>query len=215
MNLVTVSVGRPREISWQDRVVRTSIFKTPVDGRVRVSRLNLDGDEQSDLLVHGGPDKAVYAYPVEHYAPWQTELALADLPHGSFGENLTVDGLIETEVAIGDEYRIGTAEFIVTQPRLPCFKLGIRFARSDIVKLFFDSGRTGFYLRVTREGEIGAGDSIERLTQDTKGLTIQRVFDLYSANAAKPEDLKLASEHPALAAGWRKRFQKLLDQSET
>jgi MOSC domain-containing protein YiiM len=110
LNLVTVSVGRPREISWQDRVVRTSIFKTPVDGRVRVSRLNLDGDEQSDLLVHGGPDKAVYAYPVEHYAPWQTELALADLPHGSFGENLTVDGLIETEVAIGDEYRIGTAE---------------------------------------------------------------------------------------------------------
>lgn len=163
MRVLSVNVGEPQEIAWHGRVVRTAIFKQPVSGRVAVRRLGMAGDAQADLTVHGGPDKAVYAYPGEHYPSWRQELGRPDLPWGAFGENLTLEGLVEEDVAIGDRLRIGTAEFVVTQPRLPCFKLALRFERQDIGKLFMASGRSGFYLAVAREGEIAAGDLVEHL----------------------------------------------------
>jgi MOSC domain-containing protein YiiM len=159
--LVAVSVGRPREVQWQGETVKTSIFKAPVTGRVRVGRLNVQGDEQSDLEVHGGEGKAVYAYPSEHYAFWREQLPGVALPWGVFGENLTTEGLLEGGVHIGDRFRAGSAEFAVTEPRMPCYKLALRFGRPDIVKRFMKSGRTGFYLAVLKEGDIGAGDAVE------------------------------------------------------
>ena len=164
MKLLSVNVGLPREIEWKGKVVRTSIFKVPVRGRVQVGQLNLEGDQQSDLSVHGGIDKAVYAYPSEHYPFWRQELPGMDLAWAVFGENFTTEGLLEETVHIGDRFRVGSAEFVVTQPRMPCFKLGIRFDRSDIVKRFLQSGRTGFYFAVLREGEVTAGDS-DRVAQ--------------------------------------------------
>ena len=145
MKLLSVNVGLPREIEWKGKIVRTSIFKAPVPGRIRVAKLNVEGDQQSDLTVHGGIDKAVYAYPSEHYAFWRHELPGVELPSGVFGENFTTEGLLEETLHIGDRLRIGSSEFVVTQPRMPCFKLGIRFNRPDMVKRFLQSGRTGFY----------------------------------------------------------------------
>ena len=161
MKLVSINVGRPREVQWQGETVRTSIFKAPVAGRVRVGRLNIEGDEQSDLTVHGGEDRAVYAYPAEHYAFWRERLPGVELPWGAFGENLTVEGLLEERVHMGDRFRLGTAELVVTDPRMPCYKLALRFGRPDMVKRFLKSGRTGFYLAVLKEGDMGAGDAIE------------------------------------------------------
>src|SRR5262245_41164804 len=183
MKLLSVNVGPPREIEWKGKVVRTSIFKTAVTGRVRVAQLNLEGDQQSDLSVHGGIDKAVYAYPSEHYPFWRQELPGIDLPWGAFGENFTTEGLLEEAVRIGDRFRAGSAEFVVTQPRMPCFKLGIRFERPDIVKRFLQSGRSGFYFAVVKEGEISAGDSIEMLRRDEHGVTIADVVNLYGGDA--------------------------------
>ena len=210
MKLVALNVGGPREVEWRGRTVRTSIFKQPVVGRARVTRLNVEGDEQSDLSVHGGPEKAVYAYPVEHYPAWRRELPDPELPWGAFGENLTTEGLLESDVSIGDRYRIGTTELIVTQPRQPCYKLGVRFGRPDMVKLFHESGRSGFYLAVTREGDLGAGDSIERVARDEGGLTVADVVRLYTFDAANQILLERASRHPALPAGWRDYFRKRL-----
>jgi MOSC domain-containing protein YiiM len=188
--------------------VITSIWKQPVNGRVRVSRLNIAGDQQSDLTVHGGPDKAVYAYPSEHYEYWRRELPDTDLPWGAFGENFTTEGLIESAVAVGDRLRVGSAEFVVTQPRMPCFKLGIRFSRDEMVKRFFQSGRSGFYLAVSREGEVGAGDSIEVTEQDEHGLTIADVSALYGTDADNQTLLRRALEVPALPEAWREYFRK-------
>jgi MOSC domain-containing protein YiiM len=210
MKLLAVSVGGPRELQWRGRSVRTSIFKTPVSHRVRVARDNLEGDEQSDLSVHGGKDKAVYAYPAEHYAFWRLELPGVELPWGSFGENFTTEGLLEGEVCIGDRFRVGTAELVVTQPRMPCYKLGVRFDRPDIVKRFHQSGRSGFYFAVEREGEAGAGDAIERLARDERRLTIADVVALYAADAGNQPLLQRASDHPALPAGWRDYFRQRL-----
>ncbi len=161
MKLVSVNTGLPRVVTWHGINVTTGIFKQPVEGRVAVRKLNLDGDRQADLIVHGGEDKAVYCYPVSHYDYWTRELPGLQLPMGMFGENLTADGLLEDSVHIGDRFSIGSAEVIVTQPRLPCYKLGVRFQADDMVKRFLASGRTGFYFAVTREGEVGAGDDIK------------------------------------------------------
>src|SRR5437764_5732122 len=144
MQVISINVGLPREVAWRDQIVRTSIFKQPVSGRVQVDRLNIEGDRQSDLTVHGGIAKAVYVYPSEHYEFWRKELPDADLPWGAFGENLTTEGLLEDTVGIGDGLRVGTAEFAVTQPRMPCYKLAIRFDRADMLRRFLRSGRTGF-----------------------------------------------------------------------
>jgi MOSC domain-containing protein YiiM len=212
MKLLSVNVGLPREIKWRGRLVRTSIFKAPVQGPVRVTRLNIEGDQQSDLSVHGGIEKAVYAYPSEHYAYWLEELRGVDLPWGIFGENLTTQGVLEDTVHIGDRLRIGTAEFMVTQPRMPCFKLGIRFNRSDMVKRFQRSGRAGFYLSVIQEGEITSGDSLECIPHDENGVTVADVVSLYMADVADSSLLRRVIELPALSESWRDHFRKRLEE---
>jgi MOSC domain-containing protein YiiM len=210
MKLLSVNVGLPREIEWKGKLVRTSIFKTPVQGRVRVGKLNLDGDQQSDLSVHGGIEKAVYAYPSEHYPLWREELAGRDLPWGVFGENFTTQGLLEETVRIGDRLRVGSAEFAVTQPRMPCFKLGIRFDRPDIVKRFLQSGRAGFYFSVLREGEVTAGDSIQLLARDQHSVTVADIVNLYRRDATNQELLRRVSELPSLPKSWRDYFRTRL-----
>jgi MOSC domain-containing protein YiiM len=211
MKLLSVNVGLPREVEWDGRIIRTSIFKAPVAGRVHVRKINLDGDEQSDLTVHGGVDKAVYVYPSEHYAFWRDQLPQADLSWGAFGENFTTQGALDDNaVHIGDRFRIGAAEFVVTQPRIPCFKLGIRFGRADMVKRFLHSGRNGFYLAVAREGEVMAGDSIQVLARDENGVTIADIVQLYTADAAKQHLLQRVSELPSLPESWRGYFRKRL-----
>jgi MOSC domain-containing protein YiiM len=214
MRIAALSVGLPREVPWRGMSIQTSIFKSPVNRRLRVSTLNIEGDEQSDLTVHGGVDKAVYVYPSEHYAYWRGELPGVDLPWGVFGENLTTEGLGE-DVGIGDRYRIGSAEFVVTQPRLPCFKLGIRFGRSDILKRFLHSGRTGFYFSVAIEGEIGAGDAIELISQAEQGLSVADVVKLYTVDAKNQEMLRRATETTGLPESWRDYFQKRLWEPDT
>jgi MOSC domain-containing protein YiiM len=207
MKVVAVSVGQPRTVDWHGRIVTTSIFKTPVTGRVRVAGHNLDGDRQSDLDVHGGPDKAVYAYPSEHYGFWREELPGIPLAWGAFGENLTTEGLLDETVRIGDRYRIGNAEFSVTQPRMPCFKLGIRFNDAAMVKRFLRSGRLGFYFSVVREGEFGAGDAVTLVHRNHDSLSVKDIGLLYTADNAAPEFLRKASELPGLAAVWREELQ--------
>jgi MOSC domain-containing protein YiiM len=160
MQIVSIQVGLPRTVQWRGELIETAIFKSPVAGRVRVGRLNLDGDRQADLTVHGGADKAVYVYPSEHYAWWKEELPGVALPWGSFGENFTTEGVLETSTRVGDVLRAGSAEFVVTQPRMPCYKLNVRFGRPDMVKRFLRGGRPGLYLAVLREGDVGAGDAM-------------------------------------------------------
>jgi MOSC domain-containing protein YiiM len=210
VKIVSINVGLPREVEWRGKAVRTSIFKAPVSGRVRVTRLNAEGDQQSDLSVHGGADKAIYAYPSEHYAFWRNELPDTDLPWGAFGENLTTEGLLEDKVHIGDRFRAGSAEFTVTQPRMPCFKLGIRFNRPDMVKRFMHSRRSGFYLAVLREGEIAAGDSFDLVAGDSSRITVTDIVELYAADAANQDLLRQASELSALPESWRRYFRDRL-----
>lgn len=175
MKLVSVNVGLPRRVDGRGRRITTSIWKAPVPGPVRVTRLGLEGDKQSDLRVHGGPDKAVYAYPSEHYEHWARELPGMDLSWGAFGENFTTEGLLERDVRIGDRFRAGSAEFQVTDPRMPCYKLGVRFDRDDMVERFLASGHSGFYLAVLREGEVAAGDPIELIARADREVTVADV----------------------------------------
>jgi len=207
MKLLSVNVGGPREIEWRGKLVRTSIFKSPKHGPVQVSKLNLEGDKQSDLRVHGGVSKAVYAYPAEHYSFWRGELPDLDLTWGAFGENLTIEGLLETAIHIGDSLRIGSAEFVVTQPRLPCFKLGIRLGRPDMVDRFLHSERSGFYLAVLEEGEVAAGDHIELLTKDPANVTVTDVVSLYGRNRKNRDLLRKVSELSALPSSLRDDFR--------
>jgi len=212
MHLVSINVGRPREVEWRGKLVRTAIFKDPVGGPVRVRALNLAGDEQADLAVHGGADKAVYVYPGEHYGYWREQLPGEKLPWGAFGENLTTDGLRETTVCIGDRVLVGSAEFLVTQPRLPCFKLGIRFGRPDMVKRFQHSERSGFYLAVLREGVVSAGDAIRLISAGDAGVTVADIARLYTtdANEREQELLRRASGLDALPESWREHFRNRL-----
>ena len=206
--LVSVQVGLPRDVPWQGQVVRTSVFKTPVAGRVKVGRTDLAGNAQVDLDHHGGEDKAVYAYPAEHYAWWKAELPGVELPWGAFGENLTVEGLDEAEVRLGDVLRVGTAVLRVTQPRLPCFKLALRLGVDDAVERFTASLRPGFYLRVEQPGDVGAGDAIQVLERDPRDLTVRELFALRTGADADPARLRAAVEHPHLTASWREHFRK-------
>ncbi|HEV2853531.1 MAG TPA: MOSC domain-containing protein [Thermoanaerobaculia bacterium] len=212
MKIVSVNVGLPRPVAWRGRRIMTGIYKDPVEGRVRARRTNLDGDGQADLSVHGGPEKAVYLYPSEHYPFWRRELELEELPWGSFGENLTAEGWWEDEVHVGDRFRIGTAEFAVTQPRMPCFKLAMKFDRDDVVETFLESGRPGFYLAVTQEGELGAGDAMERIHEDENGVTVVDVVRLYMDRHGEsdPDLLRRAVAVEALSEGWREHFRKRL-----
>ncbi len=177
MRVVSVNVSLPKTVEWQGRRVTTGIFKEPVEGRVRVRTTGLAGDRQADLTVHGGPAKAVYAYPSEHYPFWRREIERGDLDWGAFGENLTTEGLHEETLRIGDRLRVGSALLKVTQPRMPCYKLGIRFGRMDMVGRFLASGRSGFYLRVLEEGDVAAGDAIELLEIRNDLPTIAEVVD--------------------------------------
>lgn len=214
MNVIAVSVGLPREVDWHGRRVRTSIWKTPVTGPVVVRRLNLDGDYQSDLTVHGGAEKAIYAYPAEHYAFWRNELPEVDFPWAAFGENLTVEGLREDELHIGDRLRIGTAEFAVTQPRIPCYKLGVRFGRADMTRRFQQAGRGGFYLSVSREGTLAAGDRIETIGRDDHGITVSDVWRLFFDKSPDLNLLRRLSELPALPGSWRDYFRERLTETD-
>jgi MOSC domain-containing protein YiiM len=210
MRLISINAGLPREVPWDGKTITTSIWKEPVTGRVRVSALNIEGDRQSDLSVHGGADKAVYVYPSEHYAYWRERLPGVEFPWGAFGENFTSEGLAEDSVRIGDRLRIGSAEFAVTQPRMPCFKLGIRFGRPQMVKMFMKSGRTGFYLAVTREGEAAAGDRVEIVAPARHSLTIADIVRLYASDSENQEMLMQAAKLPGLPESWRDYFRKRL-----
>ncbi|HEX8720437.1 MAG TPA: MOSC domain-containing protein [Pyrinomonadaceae bacterium] len=210
MRIISLNVGRPRLVVWNGQTVSTGIYKLPVEGRVMLRALNLDGDRQADLNVHGGPDKAAYAYPSEHYAYWREELPGAELPWGMFGENFTTEGLDESSVRVGDRFRIGAAELTVTQPRMPCHKLGIKFGRADIVKRFLASGRTGFYFSVRREGEVGAGDEVELTERDGNGVTVADILRLYLSDGGDAETMRRAVAVEALPESWREHFLQQL-----
>ena len=209
--LVSVNVGLPREVTWEGRSVTTGIFKAPVEGPVALHRHNLDGDRQADLSVHGGPTKAVYVYPTQHYDYWRRELGDGDLTWGSFGENFTVDGLDEETVCIGDEFRVGSARVVVTEPRMPCFKLGIRFGRADMVKRFLKSQRMGFYFGVVEEGLVQPGDQAERVAEHPDGLRVADVTRLYTTERKNGALLRKASSVLALPRSWRAYFEHQLE----
>ena len=210
VRVLSVNVGRPREVVAGDRIVRTSIFKSPVAGRIQIHDNNLAGDAQSDLSVHGGRSKAVYAYPHEHYAFWREQLPGVDLQPGHFGENLTIEGLLERDAHVGDRLAVGSAELIITQPRLPCYKLGIRFGRDDMVKRFLASGRTGFYLAVAVEGALGDGDRIDIIDRHPAAVSIPELLALYLNESAPSARLREAIAIPALSDSWRRDLQKRL-----
>jgi MOSC domain-containing protein YiiM len=211
MKVVSVNTGLPREVMWHGTVVTTAIFKKPVSGRVALARLNLDGDRQADLKVHGGADKAVYCYPIEHYEYWQHELPGVDLPLGMFGENFTIEGLLEPSVHIGDQFSIGSAQVIVTQPRLPCYKLGVRFQSDAMVKRFLASGRMGFYFAVTREGEVGAGDEIRAIGRDPSAVPVPEITRLHLLKTHRPTDvdsIRRVLGVEALPESWKEYFRR-------
>jgi MOSC domain-containing protein YiiM len=204
MKLISINVSLPRAVNVHGKEFETGIFKVPVSGPVAVNKLNLQGDGQADLSVHGGEDKAVYLYSWDHVLYWKTALQRDDLGPGSFGENLTVEGLNESEVAIGDEFAIGSARFIATQPRLPCFKLALALETPSIPKIFLESGRTGFYLRVLQEGTIEAGESIYPLpSREAERVTVAEFVELYRAKRATKDQIRKILSLAALPASWK------------
>ena len=211
--VISLNVGLPRTVNFHGQAVTTGIFKEPVKGRIKLRKLNLDGDKQADLTVHGGLDKALYAYPAEHYDYWKERLPKMKLPWGMFGENLTTEGLLEDQVNIGDVFRIGSSEVVVTQPRMPCYKLGVKFGRMDIVRQFMDSKLTGIYFRVLKEGEIGAGDAIEPIGRDENSVTVKDIVRL-ATGKADIAILRRAVQIEALAEGWRQEFLEQLAQQD-
>ncbi len=211
MKLISVNVGLPREVQWKGRTIRTGIFKEPVSGRIAVRKLNLDGDGQADLSVHGGLEKAVYAYPAEHYAYWRQQLPGMELPWGMFGENLTTEGLLEEAIHIGDRFRMGSAEVIVTQPRMPCYKLGIRFGRNDIIKRFLASGRSGIYFAVLKEGKVKVGDPIEVISRDDNQVTISDIVRLSGRHQGDMKTIRRAIRVQALPENLREYFLQQIE----
>jgi MOSC domain-containing protein YiiM len=217
MRVLSLNVGLPREVAWHGRAASTGIFKQQVSGRITLRTLNLDGDRQADLTVHGGTHKAVYCYPSEHYDYWKRELPGDNLPSGAFGENFTTLGLLEDSTFLGDRFSIGTAEVIVTQPRLPCFKLGIRFGNDHMVKRFLASGRSGFYLGVTREGEVGPGDEIEPIGRDPHEVPLSEITRLYIARhygAADVASLRRLLQVSAVPDSWKEYFRERLEANQ-
>lgn len=216
MKLISVSPGLPREVTWHGKVVTTGIYKQPVAGRVALRKLNLDGDRQADLSVHGGEYKAVYCYPVEHYAYWERELPGRELPMASFGENFTTAGFREDSLYLGDQLSVGSARVVVTQPRLPCYKLGIRFESDDMVKRFLASGRTGFYLAVIREGDVGAGDEIKVTDREPNAVPVSEITRLYIAKRYSEGDtdsVQRALQVAALPESWKQYFRERLEKT--
>jgi len=215
MRIVSLNTGLPQEVKWNGRSVATGIFKQPVAGRVALRKLNLDGDRQADLSVHGGAYKAVYCYPSEHYGYWKNELPGRELPMGMFGENFTTEGVLEQDVHLGDRLAVGSAEVVVTQPRLPCYKLGVRFGSDDMVKRFLASGRTGFYVAVTREGKVGAGDEITVLSRDANAVPVPEITRLYVTKRWGTEELvslRRALQVAVLPEDWKEYFRERMQK---
>jgi MOSC domain-containing protein YiiM len=210
VRVVSVNVGKVREITWRGRTLRTGIFKEPVEGAAAVDRLGIAGDRQVDRSVHGGEDKAVYAYPLEHYRFWSGQLPRHDLAPGAFGENLTTEGLLEEDVEIGDRFRIGSAELQATWPRLPCHKLAARFDDPGMIRRFLRSLRSGFYLAVLAGGRVRAGDPIERIGRGPGGLTVTDVVRLHLPGPPDVGALRRAAGHEALSEERRERFRRQL-----
>jgi MOSC domain-containing protein YiiM len=215
MKLLSLNVGLPRLLAWKGNTFKTGIFKKPVAGRVMLRTANLDGDRQADLSVHGGPNKAVYGYPSEHYEYWRAELPKQPLDWGAFGENFTTEGMLENQLSIGDRYRVGAAVVMVRTPRLPCFKLAAKFQRDDMIERFLCSGRSGFYFSVVEEGEVGAGDQFEFLGGERPNLTIAEMLRLYVSGSPDLESLQQAVQVRLLPAGWRERFQARIAALQT
>jgi MOSC domain-containing protein YiiM len=210
MKVLSLNVGKPREVMWHGRAVTTGIFKTPVPGRVALRTLNFDGDGQADLRVHGGTHKAVYCYQRQHYDYWRAELPGTDLPFGMFGENLTIDGPGEDDIHLGDAFTVGSAAVVVTQPRLPCYKLGLKFQSDDMVKRFLASRRTGFYLAVTREGDVGAGDDLVEIARDPNAVPVSDVTRLYVTkryNADDTASMQRILQVSAVPDSWKEWFR--------
>lgn len=210
MKVVSVNIGLPRDVTWRGRITTTAVYKQPVEGRVALRKLNLDGDRQADLTVHGGEHKAVYCYPLMHYEYWKKELPGQEFPLGAFGENFTTDGLVEDSVHLGDQFSVGSAEVVVTQPRLPCYKLGVRFQSDDMVKRFFASRRTGFYLAVAREGEVAAGDEIKLTARDPNAVPVSEITRLYAEKRYGDSDVtsvQRALRVAALPESWKEYFR--------
>lgn len=215
MKIVSLNVGLPREVAWRGTVTTTGIYKQPVGGRVTLRKLNLDGDRQADLTVHGGEYKAVYCYPLVHYDYWREELPGQELPMGVFGENFTTDGLQEDSVHLGDQFSVGSAEVFVTQPRLPCYKLAVRFQADEMVKRFFASRRTGFYLGVAREGEVGSGDEIRAIARDPNGVAVSEITRLYAKKTYDDSDVTSVQRVlrvSALPESWKQYFRERLER---
>lgn len=211
--VISLNVGLPRTVYFRGQAVTTGIFKEPIKGRIKLRRLNLDGDKQADLTVHGGPDKAVYAYPAEHYDYWKKRLPNMKLPWGMFGENFTTEGLLEDQVNIGDVFRIGSSEVVATQPRMPCYKLGVKFGRMDIVKQFMESKLPGIYFRVLKEGEVGPGDAIELISRDANNVTVKDLVQLVTSEGDMAT-IRRAVHIKALPEAWRQEFLDYLGEAE-
>ncbi len=208
--LVSVNVGLPREIEWQGKLVRTAVWKRPIPNRAMVRRLNIEGDGQGDLAGHGGEQRAVMVYQLDSYRHWESHLHRNDFEYGQFGENFTVEGLSDNEVCIGDRYQIGSAVFEVTQPRVTCYRVGIRMKDPQMPALLVSHHRPGFYLRVIEEGEVGAGEEIRKVAEGPGKVSVAEMDSLLYLPAAKRERLEIAAQIPALSPGWKHSFEELL-----
>lgn len=215
MKVLSVNVGVPMKVLFNGQTVTTAIFKDPVKDPIKLRKLNLDGDRQADLTVHGGVDKAVYSYPAEHYGYWRKEYPNMDIVWGMFGENFTTEGLIEDAVNIGDQFHIGSAKVVATQPRMPCYKLGVRFGRTDVIRRFIVSGRPGIYFKVLAEGEVKTGDKIKVFKRDKHNITVKDIVHLYVIkNHTDIETMRRAIKVRALPEGWKYQFQQKIEQLE-
>jgi len=206
VKVISLNVGKPRLTVYKGATISTGIFKKPVAGRIALRTLNLDGDRQADLSVHGGPYKAIYAYPSEHYEYWRRELPEMDLPWSMFGENFTTEGVGEDALHVGDLFRVGSATLMVRQPRMPCYKLAAKFQRDDMVERFLLSGRSGFYFSVEQEGEVGVGDSLELISRNDGGITIAEMNRLFVREKYNRDLLQKAIATEALPEAWREYF---------
>jgi MOSC domain-containing protein YiiM len=216
MKVLSVNVGLPKKVLFNGQTVTTAIFKDPVKGPLMLRKLNLDGDKQADLTVHGGVNKAVYSYPAEHYDYWRKQFPKIEIMWGMFGENFTTEGLMEDTVNIGDQFQIGSARLVATQPRMPCYKLGVRFGRMDVVRRFLASGRPGIYFRVLKEGEVQIDDTIEIIRKDKNNVTVKDIVHLYITRDHEDniETMRRAIKISALPEGWKNEFQQNIEQLE-
>jgi MOSC domain-containing protein YiiM len=217
MKVLSVNVGLPKKILFNGQTVTTAIFKDPVTGPVMLRNLNIDGDKQADLTVHGGLDKAAYSYPEEHYDYWSKQFPGIDLKWGMFGENFTTEGLMEDAVNIGDQLQIGSAKLVATQPRMPCYKLGVRFGHMGVIRKFLASGRPGIYFRILKEGKVQTGDKIEIIRRDENSVTVKDIVRLFITrdHVDSIETMRQAMKISVLPEGWKYEFQQNIEQLES